>query len=110
MRVAAVADTVSCHKAKAFLNYYYQSVYQSNLEELELTNDKLPKCIDELRTYIGYVRSGEWTSLSELPESSNSSIDTPLIFSIDGKPVTRLGQRGLYIIYSPKGKVQKVLR
>ena len=97
-------------EAKAFLNYYYQSVYQRNLEELELTNDKLPKYIDELRTYIGYVRSGEWTSLSELPESSNSSIDTPLIFSIDGKPVTRLGQRGLYIIYSPKGKVQKVLR
>ena len=97
-------------EAKAFLRDYYQSVYQRNLNALELTNEELPDAIKELREYMNLVNTGEWTGISEVSERLDFSMKSAKIVTLDGKNVKSLQQPGLYIIHSQNGKVHKVLR
>ena len=95
-------------EAKDFLRIYYELVYQKRLSELELTNEELPRAIEELRTYIGYIHSGEWTGISEIPDNGISSMKSAKIFTVDGKQVSQPNQHGLYIMQGLDGKVRKV--
>ena len=97
-------------EAKDFLRIYYELVYQKRLSELELTNEQLPRAIEELRTYIGYIQSGEWTGISGIPDNCISSMKSAKIFTIDGKQVCQPNQHGLYIMQGHDGKIRKVLR
>lgn len=90
-------------EAKDFLSTYYELVYQKNLSELELTNEQLPRAIEELRTYIGYIQSGKWTDISEIPENCIPSMKSAKIFTLDGKLVSRPNQHGLYIMRGRDG-------
>lgn len=97
-------------EAKNFLRDYYRSVYQRNLSALELTNEQLPEAIEELRAYLNMLSTGEWTGISQLPESQISSMKWAKFFTIDGKSVSVPQQQGLYILKGADGKVRKVLR
>lgn len=107
---AILNGTEYSEEAKSFLRAYYRSVYQRNLSVLELTNEQLPDAIEELRAYLNMLSTGEWTSISEMLESSISSMKWAKIFTIDGKSVFAPHQKGLYILQDSDGKVRKVLR
>ena len=104
-------------EAKDFLRSYYQSVYLKNLEKLELTNYQLPRATKELRTYIGYLQSGEWTGIESI-HNSQFTIQND-IYDLSGRllplkgvggALKGAGGSGLYIMRGPDGTVRKVLR
>ena len=96
-------------KAKSFLQEYYRLVYQTNLSQLELTNEQLPAAIEELREYMNLVSTGGWTGIGLtplLPEKAERKV-----FDIQGRPVVNgKSPRGLYIIEGSDGTFRKVLR
>ena len=95
--------------AKEFLRTYCQSVYQQNLSDLLLTNEELPRAIDELYDYIELTRSGQWTGIATTPASTDV-LPADAFFTLDGKSVARPLHHGLYIQRCADGSVRKILR
>ncbi len=96
--------------AKAFLRTYYQSVYLRNLSELQITNEKLPGAIQELREYMNLVSTGGWTGISECTADNAQSTVPNSCWTPDGKAVVAPQRRGLYIVRTSDGTFRKVLR
>lgn len=97
-------------EARAFLQLYYQSVYQKHLTALDLSNDQLPEFIEELRDYINWTKTGGWTGISSVPEGNVEPLKTKSWWTLDGKAVKAPQQPGLYIIRAADGTPRKVLR
>jgi len=95
-------------EAKAYLFRYYMNFYQKNLSELVLTNEQLPRCINELRAYIDQVCTGEWTDISLAPAFSEAGRQEGK-WTLDGRPATDANRPGLYIIRTADGTVRKQL-
>ena len=97
-------------EAKAFLRSYYEQVYQKRLSQPELTNEQLPKAIEELREYMNLVNTGEWTSISFIPEDNGQWSIINGQWTLDGRSVTAPKHPGIYIKQGSDGKLRKVLR
>ena len=95
--------------AKAFLFSYYMYAYQKHLTELKLTNEELPRAINELRTYINLMCTGEWVGISDCTaDDEGARVDAQ--WTIDGRSVGYPKKPGLYIIRHADGKVRKIMR
>ncbi|MBO7069527.1 MAG: hypothetical protein J6W52_12790 [Bacteroidaceae bacterium] len=97
-------------EAKDFLNSYCLNAYRNNLNRLTLTNEQLPDVINDLRSYIGMLRNGEWIGFTHVTETEARTVTSPAFFTIDGKPLGNTQRRGLYIMRTSDGTVRKVLR
>lgn len=114
-RAAAEAEEVLnsnmvSDEAKAYLFSYYSGSYTKAMNELKLTNNQLVQAINELRTCIVTVYTGEWTGISECPADAGAPASAKEVWTIDGKPATTSRRPGLYIIKAPDGTFRKVLR
>lgn len=102
-------------EAKAYLNTYYVSCYQRNLNNLDLTNEELPWYTDELRAYIDQVCTGEWVGIGEIQNSEFRIQNEEAIYDLSGRQIVN-GQSsnhkcpGLYILRATDGTLRKVLR
>ena len=102
-------------QAKAYLNTYYVSCYQRNLNALELTNEELPWYTDELRAYIDQVCTGEWVGIGAIQNTEFRIQNEEAIYDLSGRQIVN-GQSsnrkcpGLYILRATDGTLRKVLR
>lgn len=95
-------------EAKAFLFSYYMYTYQKHLSEPKLTNEELPEAINELRTYINLMSTGEWVGISDCTaDDEGAKVDAQ--WTIDGRSVGYPKKPGLYIIRYAGGKVRKIM-
>lgn len=112
-----LASDVFSDEAKAFLFAYYSNSYTRALNNLELTNEQLPHAINELRTYIVMVYTGEWTGIAS-PKSE--SLEEVGVYDLSGCKIadgqspngkwSNAKRPGLYIIKGGDGKVRKLIK
>jgi hypothetical protein len=104
-------DETIAEELKSNLNYYYQTYYTTHLNELQLTNKKLPQATDLFKSILEQTKTDIATGIDNLPTVTKAINGRSGLFTTDGKVV--VGNRlrhGLYLIRDDNGRVRKVLK